>query len=116
MNPGLAKYSDRLDSLAALRWQGQVTRVLGQMVESSGPFCTAGELCEIRTTDGHVFPGQIVSFEGPNVLSMTYDTPRHVRFGDRIVTWGARPHVRVGAELVGRVINALGDPLDHAGG
>lgn len=112
MTGDFSKYFDRLNSITAYRWQGKVTQVVGQMIESEGPFCAPGELCEVRTTDGDAFPGQIVSFEGSKVLSMTFGTPQRVRYGDRIATWGARPHVRVGARLVGRVINALGEPID----
>ena len=35
-----------------------------------------------------------------------------IRYGDRIVTYGARPTLRVGDELLGRVIDAVGRPLD----
>src|SRR5581483_9658986 len=108
----LAKYFDRLRSTSGQQWQGKVTQVVGQLIESSGPFCAAGEMCKVVDAAGRAYAGQIVGFRGPTVLSMTYETPRNVRFGDRVVTWGARPHVRVGERLLGRVIDALGTPLD----
>jgi flagellum-specific ATP synthase len=43
---------------------------------------------------------------------MTLDKPNGVRFGDRIVTWGAKPSLRVGPDLRGRVIDATGNPID----
>jgi flagellum-specific ATP synthase len=46
---------------------------------------------------------------------MTLEKPQGIRFGDRIVTWGARPSLRVGPELLGRVIDATGQPLDSRG-
>jgi flagellum-specific ATP synthase len=46
------------------------------------------------------------------MLSMTADPPRGIRFGDQIVTWGARPSIRVGPGLLGRVIDTSGNPLD----
>ncbi|HUK47350.1 MAG TPA: FliI/YscN family ATPase, partial [Terriglobales bacterium] len=61
---------------------------------------------------GRAYTGQVVGFRGSTVLSMTFEPPRQVRFGDRVVTWGARPQVRVGERLLGRVIDALGVPLD----
>jgi flagellum-specific ATP synthase len=84
-------------------------------VESSGPFCSAGESCEILDSSGRRFLGEIVGFRGSNVLAMSLEKPQGIRFGDRIVTWGARPSLRVGPELLGRVIDATGQPLDSAG-
>ena len=46
---------------------------------------------------------------------MTADKVRGVRFGDQIVTWGARPSVRVGPGLLGRVVDTSGNPLDGKG-
>jgi flagellum-specific ATP synthase len=49
------------------------------------------------------------------MLSMAADHPQGIRFGDQIVTWGARPSIRVGPELLGRVIDPAGNPLDGKG-
>jgi flagellum-specific ATP synthase len=49
------------------------------------------------------------------MLSMTADPLRGVRFGDQIVTWGARPSVRVGPGLLGRVVDTAGNPMDGKG-
>jgi flagellum-specific ATP synthase len=101
-----------LRTCSTVRWRGRVTQVVGNLVESEGPFCSVGECCEIQDSQGAVFPGEIVGFRGSDVLSMTLEPPQGIRFGDAIVTWGARPSLRVGPELVGRVIDATGRPLD----
>jgi len=49
------------------------------------------------------------------MLSMAADHPQGIRFGDQIMTWGARPSVRVGPGLLGRVIDTTGNPLDGKG-
>jgi len=113
MNPEiLGKYVATLESLSPYRWQGKVTQVLGQVIESEGPFCSAGDFCEIVSTRGDTVAGQIIGFRGRAVLAMTFEPPQHVSYGDRLVTWGMRPRIRVGDGLIGRVINALGEPLD----
>jgi flagellum-specific ATP synthase len=88
---------------------------VGNLVESAGPFCSVGESCEIVDSSGIRFPGEIVGFRGSNVLSMTLEEPQGIRFGDQIVTWGARPCLRVGPEMLGRVIDATGQPMDSMG-
>jgi flagellum-specific ATP synthase len=46
---------------------------------------------------------------------MTLGRPRGIRYGDRIVATGSRPTIRVGPELIGRVIDGTGNPLDSRG-
>jgi flagellum-specific ATP synthase len=114
--PGLlAPYFHRLDACSALRWTGRVTQVLGQLVESDGPFCSVGEVCRVINAQGRVFPGEIVGFRGTTVLSMPLERPTGIRYGDQVVTWGARPVLRVGPDLLGRVIDGMGQPLDSLG-
>lgn len=111
----LAPYLSRLETCSALRWQGRVTQVVGPLVESEGPFCSVGEICHIYDAQGRILPGEIVGFRGSTVLSMPLDLPRGVRHGDRVVTWGEHPSLRVGEELLGRVISGSGDALDFLG-
>jgi len=106
---------DWLANGSSIRWSGRITQVVGNLVESAGPFCSVGESCEILDSTGETFPGEIVGFRGASVLSMSLDKPHGIRFGDRIITRGARPSLRVGPELLGRVIDATGRPLDSLG-
>ncbi len=110
----LARYFSFLEA-SGLRWEGRVKQVLGQMVESEGPFCSVGELCHVIAQDGQVFPGQVVGFRGTTVLSMPLEHPEGIRYGDRVASWGARPALWVGDRLLGRVIDGLGNPLDSLG-
>ena len=111
----LKPYENWLRRCATLRWEGRVQQVLGNLIESAGPFCSVGESCEILSAQGRSYSGEIVGFRGSTILSMSVERPQGIRFGDRIVTWGTRPSLRVGAEMLGRVIDATGNPLDAMG-
>jgi len=111
----LSAYFARLDSFSAWRWHGRVTQVVGQLVESEGPFSSVGELCQVVGAEGRVFPGEIIGFRGTSVLSMPLERPSGIRYGDRVVTWGARPTLRVDKDLLGRVIDGRGETLDELG-
>ena len=111
----LAPYFHRLERGSTLRWQGRVLQVVGNLIESEGPFCSVGEACEIATAEGRRYPGEIVGFRGSTMLSMTLEPPQGIRFGDRIAACGTRPSIRVGAELLGRVVDATGSPIDGLG-
>lgn len=111
----LEPYFDRLDRSSTLRWDGRVSQVIGSLIESDGPFCSIGESCQILCGDERTYLGQVIGFKGSKVLSMALEDPQGVHFGDRIVTCGIRPSIRVGTELLGRVIDAVGNPLDGLG-
>src|SRR5208337_3687888 len=108
----LKPYLRRLEDFSTLRWTGRVTKAVGHLVESDGPFCSVGEGCAILTEDGRTFSGEIVGFRGRSVLSMPLERPSGIRYGDRIVTRGTYPALRVGPEVLGRVIDGSGKPLD----
>jgi flagellum-specific ATP synthase len=113
--PLLGSYFKHLASYSSLRWQGRVTQLVGALVESQGPFCSVGELCELQDASGAVMAGEIVGFRGTTVLSMPFGRPGGIRYGDRVVTWGARPTIRVSDGLLGRVIDGMGEPIDSLG-
>jgi flagellum-specific ATP synthase len=111
-NALLAPYTHFLRTGSTLRWHGRINQVLGNLIESSGPFCSVGESCQIIGHDGRSYPGEIVGFRGSTMLAMAADQPQGIRYGDQIITWGARPSIRVGPEMLGRVIDTSGNPLD----
>jgi flagellum-specific ATP synthase len=108
----LAPYFNQLQQVSTLRWSGRVLQVVGNLVESEGPFCSVGDACDILTSDGQSYAGEVVGFRGNVMLTMTLQLPRGIKFGDRVIATGARPSIRVGPELLGRVIDATGQPLD----
>jgi flagellum-specific ATP synthase len=111
----LAPYLRYLESGSTLRWKGRVNQIVGNLIESEGPFSSLGESCEIIGSGGRSYAGEIIGFRGSTMLSMAADHPQGIRFGDQIMTWGARPSVRVGPGLLGRVIDTTGSPLDGKG-
>ena len=74
-----------------------------------------GDGCEIRTQEDKTFAGEVVGFRGPVTLTMTLELPRGIRYGDQIVATGCMPSIRVGPELLGRVIDGTGRAIDGLG-
>lgn len=108
----LEPYFERLERKSTLVWRGRVVQVVGNLIESEGPFCSIGESCTIVTKSGQEYEGEVVGFRGSIVLSMVLGNPLGIRLGDVIVSNGSRPSIRVGPELLGRVIDPAGNPLD----
>jgi flagellum-specific ATP synthase len=111
----LDPYFKRLEEFSTLRWVGRVTKAVGHLIESEGPYGSVGEGCGILTSDGRVFAGEIVGFRGRTVLSMPLERPAGIHYGDCIVSRGSRPSIPVGQGLLGRVVDGAGRPLDGKG-
>jgi flagellum-specific ATP synthase len=111
----LAPFFDHLQIVPSVRWEGRVTQVHGQIIESEGPVCAVGECCLLVGEDRGEQPGEIVGFRDSTVLSVSLGGNTGVRHGDHVITWGERPSVRVGDDWLGRVVDACGVPLDGLG-
>ena len=111
----LEPYFQHLEQCSTMRWRGRVTQVVGNTVESEGPFACVGEQCEITDSQGNTYPGEVIGFRDSKVLSMPLGRPTGLRYGDKVTTWGAHPSLRVGDGLLGRVIDGAGQPLDSLG-
>jgi flagellum-specific ATP synthase len=108
----LGTYFGRLRNRTPFRWRGRVTEATGQAIESEGPPCSVGECCEIRDSSGGLHAAEVIGFHGTGVLSMTLDAAGGIRYGDPVLALGTTPCLEVGEGLIGRVLNAQGQPMD----
>jgi len=111
----LQELSEQLSRRSPVRWRGRVTRVIGNLIESEGPFGSVGDACEIKAANGARFAGEIVGFRGRTVLSMVTEDPTGIRLGDAVTSLACRPSIAVGPDMLGRVLDANGQPLDGMG-
>src|SRR3954447_18691027 len=108
----LSSYFARLERAQAWHWQGQVLESVGQTIESAGPLTSVGECCEITDQRGGRHLAEVIGFRGAHVLSMPVESTEGIRFGDRVAALGVHAQIQVGPGLMGRVLNALGEPID----
>ena len=109
---GLGAYFTRLTSRPAWRWSGRVVEANGQTVEAEGPLCSVGECCEIVDGDGRRHQAEVIGFRGRHVLAMPVQATRGIRYGDAVMAMGVAPGIAVGEQMQGRIVDALGAPLD----
>lgn len=109
----LDRYFTRLERGQPWRWRGTVLESVGQTIESAGPMASVGECCEIIDREGNAHLAEVIGFRGSNVLSMPFETTNGIRFGDSVAALGITPQIEVGDALMGRVLNALGAPIDE---
>ncbi len=107
-----APYLDALPRLETCRWEGQVTDLVGLLVESEGPAAGAGDFCEVFTSSGRTIRMQVIGFRNGRVLSMPLEETGGIQPGDRIVARPDAARVPVSRALLGRVLDGFGQPLD----
>jgi flagellum-specific ATP synthase len=85
----------------------------GQTIESEGPLCSVGECCEIVDGNGLRHRAEVIGFRGRHVLAMPLEATQGIRYGDAVLAMGVTPGIAVGEQMEGRILNALGAPLDE---
>ncbi len=110
---GLEPYFALLESRPAWRWLGRVVQAGGQTIESEGPLCSVGEGCEIVTAAGSRYAAEVIGFRANNVLAMPLQATVGIQYGDGLQALGSAPSLAVGEQMQGRILNALGEPLDE---
>jgi flagellum-specific ATP synthase len=111
----LVRYLEKLDRIETCRWTGTVTELVGLLVESNGPAAAVGDFCEIGTQDGRLIRTQVIGFRDERVLSMPLEETDGLHLGDPIIARKEDARIEVGPELLGRVIDGFGRPLDGLG-
>ncbi|MFQ6604292.1 MAG: FliI/YscN family ATPase [Fidelibacterota bacterium] len=106
---------DQIDILEGYKKIGKVTKVIGLVIEAYLPDGTMGELCTIRTRSQREIRAEIVGFNGQRALLMPLDETVGISPGSGVQISPRPLHVPVGPALMGRVIDALGNPIDGKG-
>ena len=109
----LARYQDSLAQRTLAQAYGGLLGFNGLVVEARGPDARIGELCEIEV-EGVAQPvrAEVVGFREGNVLLMPFGHLRGVAAGARVRALGHALRIPVGWAMVGRVLDAFGEPLD----
>jgi len=111
----LAPYMEKLARIETCRFSGSVTEMVGLLVESQGPEAAVGDFLEIGVRSGGVIRTQVIGFREGRVLSMPLEETDGLHLGDRITTRQDDARMEAGPQLLGRVIDGFGKPMDGLG-
>jgi flagellum-specific ATP synthase len=99
-----------------IRARGQVTQLVGLVIEALLQGVRMGELCLIYAQDRKtVFPCEVVGFKPRRVMLMPLSEVEGIGAGCEVVATGRMVSVKVGPKLLGRVLDGLGNPIDGKG-
>jgi FliI/YscN family ATPase len=107
-----ARYRAVLQDVETVRFQGQVSRVIGLLVESDGPAAAVGDFCAIQTRGGREIRVQVTGFRDGKILAIPLEEVDGLQPGDPIVARGRESRVPVSNGLLGRVLDGFGRPMD----
>ncbi|QED47542.1 flagellar protein export ATPase FliI [Cytobacillus dafuensis] len=111
----LSELIDQIDQLDSFKRYGRVKRVVGLMIESQGPpESSIGDVCYIHvgTKRKRTIQAEVVGFKNEEVILMPYTSTNDISPGSLVEATSKPLEIRVGSQLVGSVIDSLGQPLD----
>ncbi|MCL2444075.1 MAG: FliI/YscN family ATPase [Treponema sp.] len=110
------KYIESTQRTDPIKCIGKVTKVQGLLIESRGPQAIIGEICRIIVPKGRgIIRAEVVGLRNETVQLMAYEETDGIEIGDRVIALGTRLEVPVSNKLLGRVLDALGNPIDDKG-
>ncbi|USG67926.1 flagellar protein export ATPase FliI [Brevibacillus ruminantium] len=108
----LSKYRHVLEAIDPVRINGKVTQVVGLTIESQGPEVKLGEICHIYANQSQEpIAAEVVGFRENKVLMMPLGELTAIGPGSDVVATGRSLQVKVGPEILGRILDGLGRPL-----
>jgi flagellum-specific ATP synthase len=111
-----SKYESIIQNTDTIKLIGKVSDVIGLIIVSIGPNASLGETCKIIDKDGNlVCRTEVVGFKDGKVLSIALDEVHNIAPKSEIIAEGKSFTIGVGKELLGRIIDGLGNPIDGKG-
>ncbi len=117
ININLEKFNTAIDHCKSVNMIGKVVQIVGLVIECNGPNVSMGELCYVHShfEDVEPLPAEVVGFREGYVLLMPLGETKGIGPGCQVVSAQKVLQVKVGPELLGRVIDGLGNPIDGKG-
>ncbi len=95
--------------------QGFVVRVSGLTIESSGPKIGLGELCHINIRNGKSVLAEVAGFQEGRLILLPFEHVEGIVPGDLVTARTTPRHINLSKDVLGRVLNGLGEPIDGKG-
>ncbi len=112
----IPRYEQILEQAELIKVNGKVSDVVGLVIISIGPNVSLGEICTVIDKNGHeVCRSEVVGFKEGRVLSIALGEVQNISPACEIIASGKSFSIPVGKELLGRVIDGLGNPIDGKG-
>lgn len=112
LNIDIDKYNNILNK-SYVKKIGKVIRVVGLTIEALGPDVSIGNCCEIYTKGNDSVLAEVVGFKDEKIILMPYGDIKGIGLGSVVLGYDYPLSVKVSDELLGRVLDGLGEPMDN---
>lgn len=112
----LAVIQQRLDELSTTTVTGRVVKAVGLTLEATGSGAAVGQRCHIFSQRRQaILEGEVIGFREQRVIVMPFGPVRGIGAGDSVRYDPSSSRMLVGQNLLGRVVDGLGQPIDEKG-
>ncbi len=98
-----------------IRTEGRLIRMVGLTLEAVGCDMPVGSYCNVETASGGFVEAEVVGFASERTFLMPVGVAEGLKSGGRVIPNDKALNIPVGPELLGRVLNGIGEPLDGKG-
>ena len=109
------KFHSALENVNLLTYRGFVVKVSGLTVESNGPVVGIGELCNIQIRNNKNVLAEVVGFNNDHLILLPLEHIEGISPGDAVTAQATSRHIKLSENVLGRVLNGLGEPIDGKG-
>ncbi len=95
--------------------EGVLTRMIGLTLEAAGCQAAVGDRCDVMATDGKSIEAEVVGFSGDRLYLMPTGDIHGIKPNARVIPRVGAGTAVVGPQLLGRIIDGAGRPLDGMG-
>jgi flagellum-specific ATP synthase len=113
--PNLSRFRQAFNQVDQVRVSGRIVQVVGLTIEAVGMDCQIGEICAIQSNDSPAILAEVVGFKGERGLLMPLGDMEGIQPGSQVTPLYKSFRTPVGPELLGRVLDGLGNPIDGKG-
>lgn len=111
----IKRLGNRLEHTRGMVVEGKLTRMVGLTLEAVGCRAAIGGRCDVINAAGERVEAEVVGFAGESLYLMPTGDIRGLEPDARVVPTGRVSEALVGDELLGRIIDGSGRPLDRKG-
>ena len=111
----IKKYRSFVETSSFVKKTGKISQIIGLIIESNGPGVSIGSICTIQSKNRPSVEAQVVGFRDNKTLLMPLGDIYGIAPGCTIEVTEEQPSFSVSSEMIGRVLDGNGKPIDGKG-
>ena len=112
--PSFDKLMSHLEDMELTTVHGRITEAIGMLIRAVVPNVKMGEMCLIKRP-GEPLAAEVVGFTKDEVILSPMGDMKGIGPSSEVIPMRLPMHIKVGPQLLGRVLNGLGQPIDGKG-